>query len=72
MVEPLYECIPEGKAWIVVNIRTSKPAEIDGAPLVGLSFDDADEIARLLNGAGKILAEMAASLATSAEDPPRA
>jgi len=59
MSEAVYECIPEGKAWIVVNIKTSKPAELDQVPLVGLTFDDADAIARLLNAAGKVLAEAA-------------
>jgi hypothetical protein len=56
MAEPTYECIPEGKGWIVVNVRTSKPAEIDGTPLTELNFDDADEVAKLLNAVAALLA----------------
>jgi hypothetical protein len=55
MAERTYECIPEGKGWIVINLVTSKPAVLDGAELVDLRFDEADEIAKLLNSVNAVL-----------------
>jgi hypothetical protein len=59
MADPTYECIPEGKGWIVMNARTSKPAELDGKPLTDLSFDDADEATKILNALAALLAASA-------------
>ena len=55
MAEPFYGSIPEGAGWIVMNLKTDKPAELDGKPLTKLTFDDADEIARLLNAVSDLV-----------------
>lgn len=44
-----YDIRPEGNGWTVYDTSTCLPAEVNGAVQIGLTVEDADDLADLLN-----------------------
>jgi hypothetical protein len=44
-----YDIRPDADGWTIFDRRTQKPAVIEGFVPVGLPFEDADDLADLLN-----------------------
>jgi hypothetical protein len=44
-----YNIKPEGAGWTVYDTATGLPAEVNDVAQVGLSLEDADDLADLLN-----------------------
>jgi len=44
-----YDIKPEGDSWTVYDTTTGLPAEVNDVVQVGLSLEDADDLADLLN-----------------------
>ena len=44
-----YDIKPEGDSWTVYDTSTGLPAEVNDVVQVGLSLEDADDLADLLN-----------------------
>ena len=44
-----YDIKPDGNGWTVYDTATSQAAEVNGRIQVGLSVEDADDLADLLN-----------------------
>jgi hypothetical protein len=44
-----YDIKPEGDSWTVYDTTTGLPAEVNDVIQVGLSLEDADDLADLLN-----------------------
>ena len=44
-----YDIKPDGNGWTVYDTVTSQAAEVNGRIQVGLSVEDADDLADLLN-----------------------
>jgi hypothetical protein len=44
-----YDIKPEGDSWTVYDTTTGLPAEVNEVVQVGLSLEDADDLADLLN-----------------------
>jgi hypothetical protein len=44
-----YDIRPDGGGWTIYDRRTNEPATVEGHHTVGLTREDADEIADLLN-----------------------
>ena len=44
-----YDVKPNGNGWTVYDTTTDLPAEVNGFIQIGLSADDADDLADLLN-----------------------
>jgi hypothetical protein len=44
-----YDIKPEGDSWTLYDITTGLPAEVNDVVQVGLSLEDADDLADLLN-----------------------
>jgi hypothetical protein len=44
-----YDIKPEGDSWSVYDTTTGLPAEVNDVVQVGLSLEDADDLADLLN-----------------------
>jgi len=44
-----YDIKPEGDSWTVYDITTGLPTEVNDVVQIGLSLEDADDLADLLN-----------------------
>lgn len=44
-----YDVRPHGSGWRVIDLRTGRPATVDGLPAERLDEEEAGEIADLLN-----------------------
>jgi hypothetical protein len=54
-ISAAYEFREEQGAWTVVDLRTGRPAVLNGAPQTGLSLDEADDLAGVLNRAQRLV-----------------
>jgi hypothetical protein len=62
-METRYVIRPDGQGYTVRDLWTGEPAHLAGAPQVGLSQDDAEHTAELLNSASET-----ASLRTATDE----
>ncbi len=52
---PTYEFREEHGAWTVYDTSTGRPAVLNGVPQTGLSLDEADDLAAVLNRAQRLV-----------------